>query len=195
MKKRRGGGHLVKEKQSDLKEIWSWIRALAAGILIALVIRQFLFGVFIVNGESMLPTLENREALLVNKLAYEFDVPNHREVIVFHYPAQPNIEFIKRVIGLPGDKIKISEGRVYRNGQLLEEPYLKTKTQGDYGPVIVPPGSVFVLGDNRLNSLDSRDPSVGMVPINEIVGRAEMVLWPELNLKILSAHASPKGDN
>jgi signal peptidase I len=195
MKKRRGGGHLVKEKQSDLKEIWSWIRALAAGIIIALVIRQFLFGVFIVNGESMLPTLENKEALLVNKLAYKFDDPKYREVIVFHYPAQPNIEFIKRVIGLPGDEIKINEGRVYKNGQLLEEAYLKTKTQGDYGPVIIPPGSVFVLGDNRLNSLDSRDPSVGMVPINEIVGRAEMVLWPELNLKIRSAHASPKGNN
>jgi signal peptidase I len=182
----------VEETGSDLKEIWSWIQAIFTGVIIALLIRQFLFGLFIVNGESMFPTLENSEALIVNKLIYNVDQLEYGEVIVFQYPSQPNIDFIKRVIGLPGDEIQIVGGKVYRNGQVVREPYLKNYTPEVYGPVSVPDGTVFVLGDNRSNSLDSRDPSVGMVPLENLVGRAELVLWPLLEINSLSTYTSSK---
>jgi signal peptidase I len=129
-----------------------------------------------VDGSSMEPTLLNGEFVLVNKLAYKFGTPKMGEVIVFHYPRDPNQEYIKRVIGVPGNTVVISDGQVYIDDKLIQEPYIAASPT--YGPQdwTVPPGSLFVLGDNRNNSSDSH--TWGMVPLEYVVGKAVAVYWP-----------------
>jgi len=129
-----------------------------------------------VESTSMVPTLRENDYVVVNKLAYKLGQPKRGDVIVFKYPPDPTqIPYIKRVIGLPGDQIHISEGRVYINGVILTEPYLKvpTKPGGDW---TVPEDSLFVMGDNRTGSADSR--AWGMVPLGNVIGKAEVVYWP-----------------
>jgi len=129
-----------------------------------------------VESTSMLPTLRANDYVVVNKLAYKLSEPKRGDVIVFKYPPDPTqIPYIKRVIGLPGDQVHIAGGRVSINGVLLNEPYIKVSTNqgGDY---TVPEGSLFVLGDNRNGSSDSR--AWGMVPLGNVIGKAEVVYWP-----------------
>lgn len=128
-----------------------------------------------VDGASMEPTLQSGEFVIVNKLAYVLGSPKIGDVIVFHFPRDPDQEYIKRVIGLPGDRISIKGGKVYVNGQLLEEHYIAAP------PVYeatwdVPADSLFVLGDNRNNSSDSHN--WGPVPLDYVVGKAIFVYWP-----------------
>ncbi|BCJ85229.1 signal peptidase I [Effusibacillus dendaii] len=174
------------ENHSENKknETWEWIKSLGIAIILALAIHQFVFAQFMVDGESMMPTMQNQERLIVNKLIYHIHSPQRGEIIVFQYPSDTTKDFIKRVIGLPGDTIEVKGGKVYRNGQALNEPYLGEPTFGAYGPVTVPTGKVFVMGDNRNNSKDSRDPSVGFVPDNLVVGRADLIFWPVSNMKL-----------
>jgi signal peptidase I len=130
-----------------------------------------------VESISMQPTLYPGDYVIVNKLAYRFSHnPDRGDVIVFRYPPNPEaIPYIKRIIGLPGDKIHITDGKVYVNGQLVVEPYLVVSTNrgGDW---TVPDGQLFVMGDNRNNSSDSR--SWGFVPFENIIGRAELIYLP-----------------
>ena len=128
-----------------------------------------------VEGSSMEPTLHNGELVIVSKLHYFLGEPRREDVIVFHLPQDPDQEYIKRVVGLPGDHIEIKEGQVLVNGERLEEPYL------DYAPIYsgswdVPQDSLFVLGDNRNNSSDSHE--WGPVPLDYVVGKALLVYWP-----------------
>jgi len=129
-----------------------------------------------VESTSMVPTLHANDYVVVNKLAYKLGQPSRGDIIVFKYPPDPTqIPYIKRVIGLPGDQVRISGGKVYINGVLLNEPYLKVSTnQG--GEWTVPAGSLFVLGDNRNGSSDSR--AWGWVPISDVIGKAEVIYWP-----------------
>ncbi len=123
----------------------------------------------------MMPTLENGEFILVNRLVYKFDSPQRGDIIVFHYPRNPADEYIKRIIGLPGDRIRVKDGIVYVNGRPLEEPYTSAPPRYE-GEWDVPEGELFVLGDNRNNSSDSH--SWGMVPLDYVVGKATFVYWP-----------------
>lgn len=129
-----------------------------------------------VESTSMLPTLRANDYVVVNKLAYKLGGPKRGDVIVFKYPPDPTqIPYIKRVIGLPGDQIHIAAGRVSINGVILNEPYIKVSTnQG--GDWTVPENSLFVMGDNRNGSSDSR--AWGMVPLGNVIGKAEVVYWP-----------------
>lgn len=129
-----------------------------------------------VESVSMQPTLNPDDFVIVNKLAYRLGSPSRGDVIVFKYPPDPGSEpYIKRVIGLPGDRVHIADGDVYVNGILLIEPYLPEATRrgGDW---LVPGGNLFVLGDNRNNSSDSR--AWGMVPLDLVIGKAALVYWP-----------------
>ena len=128
-----------------------------------------------VDGQSMEPTLQSGEFVIVNKLAYKLSAPELSDVIVFHYPRDPKIEYIKRVIGLPGDVVKITNGSVMVNEQQLDEPYIKAPPnyQAEW---TVPEDSLFVLGDNRNNSSDSHN--WGPVPIDYVIGQALIVYWP-----------------
>ena len=137
-----------------------------------------------VDGFSMEPTMHNGEFVLVNKMAYKLGSPNIGDVIVFRYPRDPAQEYIKRVIGLPGDQIKVLNGLVYVNGKPLSEPYIASKPayQTEW---TVPQDSLFVLGDNRNNSSDSH--SWGPLPLENVVGKALVVYWPPTQWGVLQA--------
>lgn len=159
-----------------LKEIWEWTRSIIIAVIIALLFRMFVMEHFLVEGESMLPTLNNNERIIVNKMVYYFNEPEHGDVVVFNY--HDRRDFIKRTVGVEGDTIQIIDNQLYRNGLPVDEPYLRNCTMLDYGPVTVTPGHLFVLGDNRSNSRDSRYPDVGFVSIEKVKGRACVVFWP-----------------
>lgn len=170
---------------SKWKDIWDWLRSILIAIVLALIIRLFLFEVFVVEGRSMYPTLLETERLMVNKLIYRFDQPEIGDIVVFEF--EPGRDFIKRVIGLEGDKIAIINGRVYVNNTLLNEPYLLDNMEiGDYGPVEVPPGYLFMLGDYRQNSMDSRDQRVGFISLEQLKGRAFFIFWPPWEARLIS---------
>jgi signal peptidase I len=136
----------------------------------------------LVDGDSMEPTLVTGERVIVNRLSYKFGTPKLGDIIVFHPPPNPSEEYIKRVIGLPGDTIQVKNGSVYVNGQLLQEDYIDVKTNYT-GTWQVPEGQLFVLGDNRNNSSDSHD--WGAVPMDYIVGKAILVYWPPTDWGLL----------
>jgi len=128
-----------------------------------------------VDGHSMEPTLFTGEFVIVNKLAYKLGSVVIGDVIVFHPPNNPTEEYIKRVIGLPGDHVVIKDGKVLVNDQVLEEPYIKA-SPGYVTDVIVDENALYVLGDNRNNSSDSH--SWGTVPLDNVLGKAVVIYWP-----------------
>lgn len=136
-----------------------------------------------VDSFSMEPTLFKGNYVVVDKLSYKIGSPDRGDIIVFHYPPNPDEQYIKRVVGLPGDRIHISGGRVFVNEELLAEPYLRvpTKSGGDW---VVPEDSLFVMGDNRNNSSDSR--VWGVVPFENLVGKAFVVYWPPENWRVFT---------
>jgi signal peptidase I len=139
--------------------------------LIQLVLRNFR-----VVGSSMEPNLHNGQHLIIDKLSYRLHSPERGDVVVFHFPHDPSRDYIKRVIGLPGEAVEIREGRVYINGKLLEETYSVNPGSYSSKAVEVPEGALFVLGDNRNNSSDSH--SWGTLPQSQIVGKAWLSYWP-----------------
>jgi signal peptidase I len=128
-----------------------------------------------VDGFSMRPTLEDGEFVLVSKMSYRFGHVDRGDIIVFHFPMNPSEELIKRVIGLPGDHISVQAGVVSVNGQKMNEPYIAS-TPNYSGEWDVLDGQLFVLGDNRNNSNDSKD--WGLLPLDKVVGKAVMIYWP-----------------
>ncbi len=136
-----------------------------------------------VENISMRPTLEPGEFLLVNKLAYKLGSTSRGDIVVFHYPLNPDEDYIKRLIGLPGDVVNIQNGIVKVNQNSLDEPYISAPP-GYNGEWEVPAGSVFVLGDNRNQSSDSH--AWGFVPLEKIVGKALVIYWPIKNAQVLS---------
>lgn len=128
-----------------------------------------------VDGNSMLPTLENGEFVLVSKLSYTFGDFSRGDIIVFHFPLNPEEELIKRVIGLPGDHVSVRDGQVYVNDNLLDEAYT-TQPPNYSGDWVVTEDHLFVLGDNRNNSNDSKD--WGLLPHENVVGKAVLIYWP-----------------
>lgn len=128
-----------------------------------------------VDGFSMQPTLEDGEFVLVNKMSYRFGDVSRGDIIVFHFPLNPEEELIKRVIGLPGDQVLVQNNLVYVNGQLLSEPYI-AQSPLYAGEWTVLDGQIFVLGDNRNNSNDSKD--WGLLPAENVVGKAVLIYWP-----------------
>lgn len=173
--------------KSELRE---YAEALAVAVVLAVFIIVFIAQSFLVHGQSMEPTLHNGERLLVDKLTYRFRPPNRGEIVVFQYPADPRRRFIKRIIGVPGDTIEIHDNVVYLNGIPLQEEYVQGPTRWMHpGPVTVPPDHYFVLGDNRLNSDDSRFQDVGFVPRRNVVGRAVFVYWPLTRIGLVEVPA------
>lgn len=136
-----------------------------------------------VDGASMEPTLATGEYVIVNRLSYRFGTPQRGDIIVFHPPLAPQEEYIKRVIGLPGDDVEVRNGTVYVNGQALDETYLNTKTNYP-GTWRIPAGQLFVLGDNRNNSSDSHE--WGTIAMDSIVGKAILVYWPPTDWELIS---------
>jgi len=136
----------------------------------------------LVDGHSMRPTLDDGQYILVNRMSYRSNLPEYGDIVVFHFPVDPDQDFIKRVIGLPGDEIVILDGQVSVNNDILSEPYIAATPQY-VGQWSVPDGHIFVLGDNRNNSSDSH--SWGAVPKDNIIGKAITVYWPPPDWKAL----------
>jgi len=135
-----------------------------------------------VDGFSMLPTLKDNELALVNRLAYRFGRPERGDIIVFHFPVNPKEDLIKRIIGLPGEEVVVSDGKVFINGTALEEPYIAS-SPAYTTKWSVPEGYLFVLGDNRNDSADSH--TWGLLPLHNVVGKAVLVYWPITDWMIL----------
>lgn len=159
-------------------EIRVWARDLLIAIGLALVIIVFLYQPVKVEGTSMAPLLSDQERIFINKFVYRFEPIERGDVVVFWYPLDRTKSFIKRVVGLPGERVLIRQGVVYVDGEALKEPYVPPQYEdlSDYGPVRVPPGSYFVMGDHRISSNDSR--VFGSVPRRYIYGRAVFAYWP-----------------
>lgn len=172
----------MSESYSKLTALREWSIAIVSALLIAVVIRLFLFSPYEVHGTSMAPTLNGDELLVVNKWIYNIKEPGYGDVIVFHTEEQR--DFIKRIVGLPGDKISIANGQLFRNEELVKESYIQEEMVGELEDTTVPDGHVFVLGDNRNNSKDSR--VIGSVNMRDVVGRADLVLLPVNQFHLLS---------
>jgi signal peptidase I len=155
-----------------------WLRDLIISLAISCFIIIFLYQPVKVEGTSMMPSLEDQERIFVNKLVYRLEPIQRGDIVVFRYPRDPSKSFIKRVIGLAGDHIRIDEGRVYVNGKRLDEDYVPQIYEDlrSYPEIVVPPDSYFVLGDHRSLSNDSRD--FGAVNQSYIYGKAVFGYWP-----------------
>jgi len=174
---------LVILKINPKKELVSWGKTLIVALGIAFVIKTFLFAPYIVDGESMEPTLHDHEKIFVNK--FNFNDHFNRGDIVIIKGKEKN--YVKRVIGLPGDTIEVKKDQLFINGVLSKEPYLShnlklAKEMGnqltdDFGPIKVPNNKYFVMGDNRLFSMDSRN-GLGLILKEDIVGQSEFVIFP-----------------
>lgn len=191
-----------KPKKPLKQELIEWGVTLLAAIVIAFIARSFLFEPVRVDGDSMYPTLHHGEFMYVSKTDYGtsffgipftnigtyFTVggdPERFDVVVCHYPNRVDqngvpINFVKRIVGLPGDTIEISGGYLYVNGEKQEEKFLHERMTGSYGPYTVPEGHYFLLGDNRNHSNDSRSSAVGAITRDMIVGKVEGVLWHDV---------------
>jgi signal peptidase I len=158
----------------------SWFGVILAAVIVAVLMNQYGVALSVVNGTSMQPTLHNGDRLLINRFKFLWENPQRGEVITFQDPLEEDRYLVKRVIGLPGDSIEVKEGMLYRNGKMVMEEYINTQIEdGNYGPVMVQPGTVFVMGDNRHRnaSRDSRYESVGLVSFAQIDGKVELILW------------------
>jgi signal peptidase I len=145
-------------------------------ILIALLIHVFLAQATRVYGQSMEPNIHAEQRLVIEKLSYHFHAPRRGDVVVLHDPTGFNELLIKRVVALPGERVTLKDGRVWVDGNLLAEPYLDQQTPSGNRTWIVPPLNLFVMGDNRGASRDSR--SFGPVPMDDLIGRAAFRYWP-----------------
>lgn len=152
------------------------LETIAPAIVIALLINLLLAQATRVYGHSMEPNLETNQRLVVEKVTYRFREPQRGDVVVIRLPHHSRELLIKRTVALPGERIAIHGGKVYINGQPLDEPYIRQPTRGYMEETLVPEGHVFVLGDNRAASNDSR--AFGPVPYEAIVGRAWLSYWP-----------------
>lgn len=185
--------------KKEKSEALEWLKAIAIAVVLVLLIRWLFFAPFIVDGPSMQPNFHTGERIIVNKIIYDIRDPKHGEVVVFHVPSEGR-DFIKRVIGVPGDTVQVEGDTITVNGQVVDETYIKDaviekhnnnelyNTEANFPNELVPDGTVpegyvFVLGDNRSNSTDSR--RIGYVPYGDIVGRADLVFWPLSDLQFI----------
>jgi signal peptidase I len=204
------------EDREESRGIAGFFRELPGLIIIAfalaLLIKTFLIQAFFIPSQSMVPTLKVGDRVLVNKLVYDFGRPERGDVIVFENPnlpdpdrnvfeavwdwlteglgfsVDPQKDFIKRVVGLPGETIEVRNGRVFVDGAPIAEPYLTDRARRDrrdFPPTVIEPEHVFVMGDNRPNSQDSRD-ALGQIPLDKVVGKAFVLLWPPSRIEWLS---------
>ncbi|WP_258871025.1 signal peptidase I [Virgibacillus dokdonensis] len=186
-----------KSNRKKYREEWlGWGKTILIALGLAFIIRTFLFAPIVVEGPSMLPTLHNGDQMMVNKIIYDLKDPKRFDIVVFH--ASSEKDFIKRVIGLPGDHVEVRNNILYINGKEIEQNFLNgqaNKTQakiytnnftledlpGSYRKI--PEDYVLVLGDNRENSMDSR--SLGLIPMDQIVGKTNFIYWPFERMQLI----------
>jgi signal peptidase I len=154
------------------RRVGDFLRIVAAGLLAY----TLFFHLSVVRGSSMSPSIEDGDRILIEPWSYLLGEVERGDVVVLRYPLDPSVDYIKRVIGLPGDRVTLANGFVWVNGELLDEPYVGSCDRTSYGSLVVEPGHYFVLGDNRPRSSDSRE--FGLVPWEYLRGRVDLRLWP-----------------
>ncbi|MFZ5965629.1 MAG: signal peptidase I [Bacillota bacterium] len=163
------------------KEIWEWIKTIAISVVIAMIITTFIRPT-LVKGYSMYPTLDEYDYLIINKIPYMMHEPERFDIVVFKSHIKTiegkDKDLIKRVIGVAGDRVVVKDGQVYVNDELIDEDYINGDYTGGDIDITVPEDMVFVMGDNRQNSLDSRDERVGPVEVDTIRGKVLVRLFP-----------------
>ncbi len=159
-------------------EVFAWFRTLASAAVYATLIVTFGFQVARVEGQSMAPTLEDQDRLIVNKLIYRLADPRRGDIVMLYYPLNPEKSFVKRVIAEEGDTVRLVDGQVFVNDVPLSDDFIaeEYKSHDDYGPTVIPEGYAFVMGDHRNNSSDSRH--WGFVPKKYIIGKVQLRWWP-----------------
>lgn len=176
------------------KNEWlEWIKAILIALVLVWVVKMFLFEPIVVDGPSMQPTLHDRDHMIVNKIGYRIGEPSRFDIVVFH--ASDKKDFIKRVIGLPGEHVSYKDNQLYINDKPKKEPFFDKFKDEDIqtndfnledlpgGYEKIPEGYVLVLGDNRTNSTDSR--IIGLIPMDKIVGKTSVIYWPISRMEML----------
>ena len=163
------------KKNKAKQELLSWMRDLALAVIVVLIIKTFLFSIITVEGNSMLDTLHSGDRLYVSLLSARIEGYERGDVVICYYPGRTD-RCVKRIVGLPGDTVKILSGEVYVNGQLLEEDYLTRKAGYNYPEITLEADEYFVLGDNRPISHDSHSHDVG--PVDRLEGKVRYIIWP-----------------
>ena len=173
------------EKPASQGTFRLWFRDVLISVAASFMIITFIYQPVRVEGTSMQPELRDQDRLFINKFAYHFESISRGDVVVFHYPLDPSKSYIKRVIALPGDTLRIDDGRVYVNGKRIAEPYVPARYRDDrsYPKIVVPNNEYFVMGDHRSISSDSRD--FGPVNRNVIYGKAAFIYWPADNMGVV----------
>lgn len=168
---------------SLLKNLIEIGKSVVIAFLAAAIIITFVFETVSIDGRSMEPTLKDRDKLIIEKLSLQFTKPKSGDIVVIKNPTDTRERLIKRVVAVGGDRVMINNNKLYINGAAKDEPYIKNNSiKGYYSEVIVPENTIFVLGDNRNNSRDSRFPDVGFVNIKLIDGRAALRIYPFNNI-------------
>ena len=170
-----------KKKKSMVREFVNWILILVLLLGATFLIVHFVGERTVVSGESMYPALEDGDNLIVDKISYRFTNPKRFDIVVFPFQYQEGVYYIKRVIGLPGETVQIQDGDIYINGRILQENYGNEEIRNPgfaSSEITLAADEYFVLGDNRNNSRDSREPSVGNISREDIIGKALFRIWP-----------------
>ncbi len=167
------------------RSVWVWGRDMLFSLAVSFFIITFLYQPVRVEGTSMMPRLGDQDRLFINKFVYHFADIHRGDVVVFHYPRDPQKSYIKRVIAVPGDDLRIDDGRTYINGRLLPEPYVPRRFHDSRSQdaMMIPRDQYFVMGDHRSISSDSRD--FGPVPRDLIYGKASFVYWPAEDIGVI----------
>jgi len=165
-------------------EIVAWLKTLVSAAVYAVLIVTFGFQVARVEGQSMAPTLEDQDRLIVNKLVYRIGDPRRGDIVMLYYPLNPEKSFVKRVIAEEGDTVRVVDGRVYVNDVPVRDDFVPAeyRSHDDWGPQVIPEGYYFVMGDHRNNSSDSRH--WGFVPKKYIIGKVQIRWWPVPNARV-----------
>jgi signal peptidase I len=176
----------IRAKSTFFSAFLDWVESFIFAIALFLVLRAFVIETFQIPSESMIPTFYKGDRLFASKFSYIFRSPYRGEIIIFRAPPHPDLVFIKRVIGLPGDTIEIRDGVTYVNNSPIEEPFVAAASFRNFGPFTVPPGHYFVMGDNRNNSSDSR--VWGPVPRKNLVAKPILLFWPPNRFRFIRGY-------
>lgn len=169
-----------------IEQLVELLKSIIIAIIAAVLIITFVFETVRVDGYSMNPTLNDNDRLIVEKVTYYFREPVPGDIVVIKYPSNVEEKFIKRVVATEGDKVKIEKNTLYINSVPQQEDYIMEDMMSDFGEVTVPAGTIFVMGDNRNNSRDSRYPDVGFVSNSLVVGRAVLRIYPFSDFRLLT---------
>lgn len=172
------------DKKRILKEVRDYSLLILIAIVLAFLMNRFVYANAEVPTGSMIPAVMPDDRLIVNRLAYIFSEPKRGDIVMFKFPDDETEDYLKRIIGLPGEKLEIKDGLVYINDseKPLEEPYLNDPPNGDFGPYYVPEGCYFMMGDNRDTSSDARSWDTTYVKKEKIVGKAILRYYPNISI-------------